>query len=217
MNVSQVLHPAANDAVERFEFPRVDGAVVEHVQGGSMPTAREVEEIHRQAYAEGHANGLRDGYAEGQKRAAGELSRRTKALDSLLTQLARPLEALDDEVVDHMGELVMLIARHLVRRELHTAPGEIVAVVRETLKQLPLSSRMVAIHLHPEDVDIVRAAMTAGAEDGGWRLEADPLLSRGGLRIESESSRIDATLESRLAAVAAQMFGGERQEDEPAS
>jgi len=41
----------------------------------------------------------------------------------------------------------------------------------------------------------------------------DPALTPGGCNIETEHSRIDATVESRLAAVIAQVMGGERSAD----
>ncbi|RMG30702.1 MAG: flagellar assembly protein FliH, partial [Gammaproteobacteria bacterium] len=46
-----------------------------------------------------------------------------------------------------------------------------------------------------------------------WKLVEDPTLSRGGCRVETESSRIDATVEQRLHAVLARFLGGERQGD----
>ena len=40
-----------------------------------------------------------------------------------------------------------------------------------------------------------------------------PLVARGGCVVETETSRIDATVESRIAAIASKMFGGERESD----
>jgi flagellar assembly protein FliH len=41
----------------------------------------------------------------------------------------------------------------------------------------------------------------------------DPLITRGGCKVDTEVSYIDATVENRLAAVIATLFGGEREQD----
>ncbi len=192
----------------------VEGAIVgEEGDRGRMPTAREVAALHEQAYQEGFASGREDGYAEGQRAAAADIAARSAALDGIVRDLAQPLATLDEELVESVAELALLIARHLVRRELRAAPGEVVGVVRETLRHLPVAGRATTVRLNPEDVEIVRGALSLGEEIGTWRLEPDPLIARGGCIVETESSRIDASVESRLAAIASRMFGGERESD----
>jgi flagellar assembly protein FliH len=56
----------------------------------------------------------------------------------------------------------------------------------------------------------VREHLTAPAADRAWTIVEDPTLSRGGCVIHSQSSRIDARLEARIAAVAASALGDER-------
>ena len=109
--------------------------------------------------------------------------------------------------------LAVLIARHLVRRELKANPGEIVGVVRETMRHLPIAPRAARIRLHPEDVELVQNAFALRDDTKIWRLEPDPLVTRGGCVVETDSSRIDASVESRLAAIASRMLGGEREGD----
>ncbi|MBI4696182.1 MAG: flagellar assembly protein FliH [Gammaproteobacteria bacterium] len=198
--------------VVRLELPAMEGPIV---GGGTthsavhMPTAREIEQLHRQAWEEGLAAGRQ----EGLKRGMLEIDRKVKQLDKLMTELALPFAELDEEVVGSVAELAILIARHLVRRELKSDPGEIVGVVRETMRQLPVAARYPRLKLHPEDIDVVREALSLGDEERSWRLEADPLLTRGGCVVETETSRIDATVETRLAAIASKMLGGEREAD----
>ena len=100
-----------------------------------------------------------------------------------------------------------------MRRELKTEPGEVVGVVRETLKYLPVASRGIRLRLNPDDSELVRDALSLGHDVLDWQLEADPLIARGGCIVETESSRIDASVEARLAAIVAKMFGGERESD----
>ncbi len=196
--------------IARHALPTMTGPIVgEHRSGAhSMPNAQDFahirEEADQRAYAEGHAKA----YAETKQR----LEREIKRLGQICSELAAPLAAVDDAVVETVAELAVTIARHLVRRELRHAPGEVVGVVREAMRQLPLATRRARIHLHPDDYVLVQEALAVRA-DAAWQLEADPLIARGGCVVETESSRIDAQVESRIAAIATKMFGGERGED----
>ncbi len=197
--------------VTSYELPDIEQILVRN--GAGVVTARELESIHKQAYAEGFETGSSDGYADGQARAAQDVQARCASLAAITAQLATPLAILDEEMVTSVAELALLIARHLVRRELKTAPGEVIGVVRETMRLLPIASRGTTLHLNPDDAELVRAALAIDTDGISWRVEADPLIARGGCIVETETSRIDATVEARLAAIASKMFGGEREGD----
>ena len=59
----------------------------------------------------------------------------------------------------------------------------------------------------------MRNALSLRDDQSHWQFEPDPLIARGGCMVETESSRIDASVETRLAAIASKMFGGERGSD----
>jgi len=109
--------------------------------------------------------------------------------------------------------LTIAIARQLIRREIKASPGEIVAVAREAMRTLPLSSRNIRLHLHPEDAALVTEAMGRPMQQGAWEIVEDPALTRGGCEVETDDSRVDATVERRLAQVISNIFGGERGSD----
>jgi len=202
-------------SVERFTPPSIEGPIAGEQQFTleSMPTAEELEALHRQAYDEGYQQGMTEGHAAGLARGDAEIRAAVAGLENIVRQLAEPLEHVDEAVIDAVGDLAVLIARHLVRRELKTNPGEIVGVVRETMRHLPIAPRAARIRLHPEDVELVQHAFALGDDTKSWRLEPDPLLTRGGCVVETDTSRIDASVESRLAAIASRMLGGEREGD----
>jgi flagellar assembly protein FliH len=184
----------------------VTGPIVgETRSNGPLPhTARDLARVRQQAYD--------DAYAQAYTERATALDLAAQRLAEICTQLSSPLATVDTVVVETVAELAVSIARHLVRRELKHAPGEVIGVVRDAMRQLPLATRRARIHLHPEDAEIVNEALNLGT-DTAWHLEADPLIARGGCIVETESSRIDAQVESRIAAIAAKMFGGERESD----
>jgi flagellar assembly protein FliH len=110
----------------------------------------------------------------------------------------------------------MSVAKHLVRRELRTDPGQVVAAVRQAVSILPINTRNIRVYLHPEDAALVKQSLSVTEETGEeqrWKIVEDPALTRGGCNVESELSRIDATVETRLAALIAQALGGERESD----
>ncbi len=177
---------------------------------GSQPmTARQLEEMHEQARREGFEQGLQEGREAGQN----EFRQRLRFLEQAIDKLDAPFQELDAAVEQQLAQLAMLVARQLVRRELKTDPSQVIGVVREALSALPLAARDVRLVLHPDDAELVREALAIQGDKQTLRLVEDPLLERGGCRILSETSQIDATVEARLNAVIANVLGGLRSGD----
>ena len=119
-------------------------------------------------------------------------------------------DVLDQAMLEQLAELVLVVTRQFVRRELAREPGEIVRVVREGLAALPVSGAVVHVHLHPDDVALVREALPSEHLENGLKLHDDLTVRRGGAKLETDVSHVDATVETRLAAIAAEVFGDER-------
>ncbi len=166
----------------------------------------ELARLRREAREEGFASG----YGEGTARGETDVRARIQALEAIVRSLEAPLAVVDDTVESEIVNLVIAISRQLVRRELAADPGQIVAVVRETLSLLPVSHRDVTLHLHPEDAQLVNELLHVDEHDRSWRVHEDPLISRGGCRVVTDSSMVDATVESRLGAAIAQVLGDDR-------
>lgn len=214
----------------RWEFPDLDArpGVPEAESpepAPAAPTIEEIEQIQKQAYDEAYEQGRNEGFEfghrEGLEQARSEqeeekvaLREQTGRFRSLLENLSQPFADLDDQVEEELVTLVIALVRQLVRRELRTDPGQVVAIVRDSLRVLPVAARKICIHLHPEDVELVRSAFALEDEDATIGFSDDPTLTRGGCRITTDTSQVDATLESRLNALIAANFGGERVEDQ---
>jgi flagellar assembly protein FliH len=199
----------ANEYVE-WQEPQVQGRIASSDDGIRPPTANDMRMLHKDAYDEGFNMGRKEGRAQGYTQAETESQQLFNELEALFNSLANPVAQLDDELETSIAELTLAIARQLVRREIKTEPGEIVAVVREAVRVLPISARNPTIYLHPEDIQLVRNALSLGDDEKSYRLEEDLLLTRGDCRVETESSYIDASIEARLSAIAANMLGDER-------
>jgi flagellar assembly protein FliH len=133
----------------------------------------------------------------------------------MLTLLAEPLQALDDGMEQELVALAMAAAKLIVRRELKTDPAQVLAAVREAMGALPAASRNVRLHLHPEDAALVRETLKVSEGEQTWRIVEDPVIARGGCKVITDTSLIDASVEARLLAITAAVLGGERSQDKP--
>ena len=169
-------------------------------------TAGVLEDLQRAAYDEAYQRGMAEGYEAGRER----IALQTERLAQLLTDLARPLAALDAEVIEQIVSLATALARQLLRRELKQDRSQIISIVREAVKQLPVSARDVRVQLHPEDAAVVREYLAPAEHDRAWTLVEDPMMMRGGCQVLTSTSRVDARLDSRLGALLTEIMGSER-------
>jgi flagellar assembly protein FliH len=188
-------------------------------------TVDEIEAMQKQAYEEAFAQGQRDGYQfgleqgrrQGIEQAQAEhgklLQQKTAAFSDLMEALSEPFKNLDEEVEHELVKLAITIATQIIRREIKIDPGQVIAAVREAIRILPLSSQKISLYLHPDDAEVIRSSLSIDESASSWAVVEDPLITRGGCKIDTDVSHIDATVENRLAAVVANLFGGEREQD----
>lgn len=210
-NTSEIISAAAAGACARWELPEVGaGAGAEGAAHGHYLTANRLEEIQQQAYEEGFELGRREGLEKG----AALIKEKAGRVEGILNLLARPLHQLDDEVVKEATDLALTIARHVIRRELRTDPRQVIAVVQRAAAILPIASRTIRLFLNPADAATIRENLSSlEGEQSAWQIVEDPALGCGGCRIETENSRVDASIERQIAAIAVELLGGDREED----
>lgn len=208
----------ASDAAEEFrrwEPPSMPGSRGHERQAPAL-TPEQIDDIKRQAHEKAYRAGFEEGRRAGLEAGTEEVRNRVMRLEQLAATLDHPLEQLDEEVEEQLVALAVTLTRHLVRRELKTDPGQIVAVVREAVNVLPASARQLRLIVHPDDEQLLRQNLALGESTPSWQIIEDPTLTRGGCRVVTESSRVDASVETRLAAIIARVLGGERVEDDGA-
>ena len=191
---------------ERWEMPDVSDAVARSAPAATtpdlppQPTVRELEAIEQQAREEGYAAGKAEGLAAGQQQMREQMAR----LDALYVAASRPLQALDEQTEVELARLATVMAKRVIANELRLAPELIEQAVRQAVSALPAATRDLRVHLHPDDLALLHEL---GSAEGHWQLLADPTLSRGDCRLESERSHLDARVETRLAAVIDAVLG----------
>ena len=210
MTPSKIIPSEAFRAYQSGATPVIN--IVEKIAAGPR-TAQHAEQEKKDIYEEAYAEGLEQGKKKGHATGLAEIQVQANRLMQIISTLHEPLAQLDDQMEKELVALSIAIARQIVRRELKADPGQIVAVVREAVASLPVGSRNVNLHLHPEDAALVRNALSLTGNDKTWRVIEDPLLTRGGCKVVTDISQIDATLDTRIAAIAATILGGGRDHD----
>lgn len=150
--------------------------------GIALPTAVQLEEIQRQAHDEGY----QAGYAEGTQRIA-----------ALLNAMEQALQQADQAIAQDLLSLSLEVARQMVQQTLKIKPEVLLSVISEAISSLPHFNQGAHLVLHPDDAAMVRASMGEQLSHSGWKIYEDALLARGGARVETAHSQIDATLANR--------------------
>jgi len=173
---------------------------------------KKLAEQMKAGFDQGYQDGLGQGREEAEKQARIEAKAHFSQMIDELNQLAlsveKPLTKLDEEVIDQLVTLVKTLVKQLVRREIKTDTGQIVGAVRQAMDALPANSRKVHLQLNPQDIALVREAFSVAEDDPVWTIVEVPSLARGNCLVETEVSVIDMTLDARLDALFAQVFGG---------
>ena len=171
-------------------------------------TLEELESIRQEAYNEGFAAGEKDGFRSTtlkvRQEAEEALSVKLTSLERLMATLFEPIAEQDSQIEKAMVGLVEHIARQVIQRELVLDSSHIESVMREALKLLPLGVGNVRLYINPQDFEQVKALRERHEET--WRIVEDASLQPGGCRVETEHSRIDATVETRISQIMAKLL-----------
>lgn len=207
--------PSLGEEDEPLDLP--EPVFVQEEPPAPTLTVEEIEAIQKQAYSEGFALGKQEGYqagfVEGSKKGYDEnvhlIEARTNQLIAILESFATPFKHLDDSIEKALADLSVKIARQILHREIELDSGQIIAAVKAAINALPIASQNVKLYLNPEDADLVRFNLGLGETQSAWEIVEDASITRGGCKVDTEISHVDATIENRLNAVLESMFGEE--------
>ena len=193
--------PEKLTAYQRWELPAFEAgrALARNV---GLPTASELERIHQQSHEEGrksgYAEGLQRGYADGLQQAGQDRQR----ISDLMTVLEQQL---DEKVAQELLGLSLDIARQVLQQSLKVQPDLLLGMVREAIGSLPVFNQAAHLILNPDDAALVRERMGEQLSHSGWKILEDVRMERGGAKLETANSQIDASLEARWKRVTAAM------------
>lgn len=191
---STVIPKEQLTAFERWELASFDSGSAERIQGNAhgniaLATVSEVENIRQQA----HDEGREAGYAAGIQQARSEADK----IHELLENLQGELNQLDVHVAQSLLDLSLEVARKMVYETLQVKPEVILKIVSDAISNLPHFNQNAHLILHPEDAELVRQHMGEQLSHAGWKIFTDQQINRGGCRVETAHSHVDATTEAR--------------------
>jgi flagellar assembly protein FliH len=163
--------------------------VVELVAPPAEDIEAELGRLREAARAEGHAEGLVAGRAEGEMACA--------RMKQLVESFSDTLDNFDFRLADMVLELALDVARQVVAGELAAHPERILDVVNLALKQMAETSREARLLLNPDDAVLVRPHLDQVLDKNRLRIVEDIRIVRGGCLIETSQGDLDGTLPAR--------------------
>lgn len=152
----------------------------------------------REAEAAAHARGLAEGLAQARAEIAEERARESELLRHLTIEL-RALTEDPDRFYEPLRRLALHIAEQLVRGELRASGAAVSQIVRQCLQALDAPSAKVVVCLNADDAQVLQAMAPAFLE--GLRLQPEPHLTRGSVRLRMDDTVLEDLIEHRLEAL----------------
>jgi flagellar assembly protein FliH len=163
--------------------------------GGAAFEARlalELSRVEAEAYSRGRADGEAAARAEGDEAIGSAMALLSDALDSLQRHEARWLGHAEENI----AALAVMVARHIVQREVSADPSFVREVVESALAQYPLDQE-ITIRINPEDFQACRASIDdAGRREIRWI--SDAAILRGGCLMEGRERILDGRIDTAL-------------------
>ena len=184
---------------EEFSFEPLEAAPISlrEMESPLAAAQAEADAIRAAARAEGHADGLAAGLEEGRAQLAAALA----ALETAHAEVVALRDATAEAVERDAVELAVQLAEKIVAGTLDAAPERVLDVVRGALRRLS-ERRRVTVLVHPDDLELVRAAADGfAAELGGIEhcdVQSERRLSRGGAVVRTDEGQVDASIETQL-------------------
>jgi len=170
--------------------------MIEEAQGIIGEAKKRSQHIERQAYEEGFLQGQKDGQEVGER----SLEQQIQQFQDLVNALAREKEELYRLREKELVELVLLISRKIVVRELKVQPEAIQEIVAAGFNLLA-DTENIKLHLNPKDHELLQQA-----PQDAWPPEVemvpDGTVSPGGFLMKTGTGEIDGTFKNRWAVVA---------------
>lgn len=182
---------AAPDSEQAAPEPEI--AAEEMYRRKLLELERKTQEIERDAYSKGFAQGEKDGVDYGQKS--------VQVVSAQLERIVRNIETLPARVLEDYRKWLIGasigIARQIVKREIRTTPEIVADLTGELLEEIEQHGTL-TVYLNPGDLEIVekKAGLALQAEGRNFVLRADAKLERGGCRVESAIRLLDASIET---------------------
>jgi flagellar assembly protein FliH len=151
----------------------------------------------------GYQDGYRDGLVALDSFKQSFAAQLTAQLGPLVQSFQAQIDALEQDMAQAVAQAAVLLARRVVRAELHTHPEQVAEVAAQAVTAVLQSARQIRVLVHPDDHALVAAGAAEALQSRGARLLPHPAVERGGCLVESDLGQIDARIEARWRQAAA--------------
>jgi type III secretion protein L len=173
-------------------------ALLARAQSEAEAVRADAGAVREAARREGFEAGRADGVAQA-----------AVALAAAQTEAARLVAAAGPAAIAVAAKM----AERIIGRAVALAPETMAEIAHEALAGCRPGAGTVRVRIHPDDLPAVearRAALEAGAPAAALELVADEAVGRHGCVIETPQGRVDARLETQLAALERALGAGGR-------
>jgi len=186
------FNPGANFDHGRSQRPEENKSAASTSAPHVKPmTAAALEQIQHLAHEEGYQAGIKQARDE------------ARQISAMLSALHQALSQVDQDIAQDLLNVALAIAQQVIQQSLAVKPELLLHVVREAIGALPHFSHNAHLVLHPDDALLLRGQLGEHHAHNGWKIFEDPQIERGGCRVETAHSQIDATLATRWKRVVA--------------
>lgn len=186
-----------------FPDTQSSGAPWEEASGGDAtpkPEQSDLQEIERRAFENAAAEGEKKGFETGMQQAREIIERLESILSSVETSWSKLVEIYETEIIQLVGRT----AEKVVFGQVAVDQSTVKRAIMHAFEVIPHPVE-VTLHVNPEDYEYIETIK----DDFFSRFKklkhmsviSDPATDSGGCKIITGSGEVDATLESRLAAV----------------
>jgi flagellar assembly protein FliH len=145
----------------------------------------------------GYQDGYRDGLVALDSFKQSFATQMASQLGPLLHGFNAQLEALEPQMAQAVAQAAVMLARRVVRAEIHAHPEQVAEAATQAVNAVLQSARHIRVLVHPDDHALVAAGAAEALQARGARLLAQPGIERGGCLVESDLGQIDARIDAR--------------------
>lgn len=174
----------------------------------AAPAPPPAPDIHAQLHAarqSGYQDGYRDGLAALEAFKQSFAQQVSGQIGSLVKSFDADFLALEETMALTLARIAVELARQVVRSEITQRPEHIAKVAHDAVEALQLSAKHVRVRVNPADYPLVIAGAGEEMKAREAQVLPDPEVPRGGCKVESDISSVDASLAARWQQAAAAM------------
>lgn len=170
----------------------------ETIRSRLLEAERHAQELEKEAYEKGYAQGQKDGVEYGRKS--------MKIVQDHLEQVLSGLQEMPETILgDYRNWLLascLSVLREIVPRTMQIHPQALLHLIDGLLEEAA-GEQMLTIHLNPADLDLLEKNTDLKermqSAERRFTVKADPGMKRGGCRAENDIQLLDATTETQIA------------------